>query len=422
MSKTENQEPTEFSEPPEDAFLKIEDAAKKQIEKIFFGTSESMQKAKELVARVGPKKLSVLITGETGVGKEVTAEAIHKCSPRKDKPFIAINCGAIHRESLQSELFGHVEGAYTSAVGARNGAFQQADGGTLFLDEVGDMPPEVQQALLRAVQTQKITPFGGVAIDENGKAKDEISVDVRIITATNVDIEAYIREGKFREDLYGRLKHIRIHIPPLRERREDIPHFVEVLLSECDTENRKEDPKLKPFTHITEAALDYFKNYDWPRNIRELKTVINIISSLNSKDERLLPKHVEEGFEFHNGDIKDAMPIIEPKIERHKAPPKLFDEIVKLLNTWDKQEEPLKSTNTEINWTYTKLKCLAAYYLHQQPTWKDWKQKRLLDACGVNRSTYSKFKDEFEACPDDVRLNVLACIQAAVPPENSDGE
>ena len=419
MSKTENQETTEFSEPPEDPYLKI-----KGEKSIFFGTSESMQKAKALVARVGPKKLSVLITGETGVGKEVTAEAIHKRSPRKDKPFIAINCGAIHRESLQSELFGHVVGAYTDAVGARNGAFQQADGGTLFLDEVGDMPPEAQVALLRAVQTQKITPFGGDAIDENGKAKDEISVDVRIITATNVDIEAYIREGKFREDLSSRLKEIRIHIPPLRERREDIPHFVEVLLSECDEENSEEDPELKPFTHITEAALDYFKNYDWPRNIRELKTVINIISSLNSKDERLLPKHVKEGFEFHNGDIKDAMPIIEPKIERHKAPPKLFDEIVKLLNTWEKQEDsPLKSTDTEINWTREWLRSLAAYYLHQQPTWEGWTQKGLLGACGVNRSTYSKFKDEFEAHPDDVRLNVLACIQAAVvPPENSDGD
>ena len=404
MSATENQKIIEFSE------LKIDD-------EIFFGTSDSMQEVKKRVDKVAPTEILVLITGEPGVGKEVIAEAIHKSSPRKNKPFKAVNCAAFHDgELLQSELFGHEKGAFTNATSMHKGVFEQADGGTLFLDEVGDMSPRVQAALLRVLETQKITRLMGKV--------DAISVDVRIIAATNVDLEAAVLEKKFRQDLYDRVKRFSIPIPPLRERREDIPHFVEMFVSKFDEEYSQKKTNWKHFTHITEEALSSLKKYDWPGNVRELKDISEFISAFNSQDKQLQLKHVEEGFEYGRIKPQDPLPIKDPKIESRKGPPGLFNEILGLLNTWNTQKDsPLKPTDTEITWSRGKLRSLAAYYLHQQPTWIRWTQKELLEACDVNRSTYSKFKEEFEAHRPDFRQNVLARIQEEVAsPENSDGE
>lgn len=223
------------------------------------GESEPMQEVFRLVQQVAPTKATVLITGETGVGKDVIANAIHNSSPRKNRPFKAINCGAFYQDLLQSELFGHEKGAFTGATSQRRGVFEQAHSGTLFLDEVGEMSPEVQVKFLRVLETQEFTRLGG---DRN------IKVDVRIIAATNMNLATSVQQKKFRQDLYYRLNLFRIHVPPLRERREDIPLFVSAFISELSAEHGK------PITGITPEALNYLKNADWPGNVRELRNAV----------------------------------------------------------------------------------------------------------------------------------------------------
>ena len=223
------------------------------------GESEPMQAVLRQVAQVAPTKATVLITGETGVGKDVIAQAIHESSPRKDRPFKAVNCGAFYQDLLQSELFGHEKGSFTGATTQRRGVFEQADRGTLFLDEVGEMSPEVQVKFLRVLETQEFTRLGG---------ERNIKVDVRIIAATNADLATSVKEKKFRQDLYYRLNLFRIQIPPLRDRREDVPLFVSAFISELSTEHGK------PITGITSEALNYLQNADWHGNVRELKNAI----------------------------------------------------------------------------------------------------------------------------------------------------
>ena len=223
------------------------------------GESAPMQVVLRQVAQVAPTKATVLITGETGVGKDVIAQAIHEGSPRKHKPFKAINCGAFYQDLLQSELFGHEKGAFTGATNQRRGVFEQADGGTLFLDEVAEMSPEVQVKFLRVLETQEFTRLGG---------ERNIKVDVRIIAATNVNLTTSVRQKKFRQDLYYRLNLFRIQIPPLRDRREDIPLFVSAFIPELSAEHGK------PITGITSDALNYLQNADWYGNVRELRNAI----------------------------------------------------------------------------------------------------------------------------------------------------
>ncbi len=223
------------------------------------GESEPMQVVLRQVAQVAPTKATVLITGETGVGKDVIAQAIHENSPRKNRPFKAVNCGAFYQDLLQSELFGHEKGAFTGATHQRRGVFEQANGGTLFLDEVAEMSPEVQVKFLRVLETQEFTRLGG---------EKNIKVDVRIIAATNIDLAASVKQKKFRQDLYYRLNLFRIQIPPLRDRREDIPLFVSAFVSELSAEHGK------PITAITPEALNYLQSADWYGNVRELRNAI----------------------------------------------------------------------------------------------------------------------------------------------------
>lgn len=220
------------------------------------------QKIKEVLAsieRVAPTDARVLITGENGVGKELVAKAIHRLSKRRDKPLVEVNCAAIPNELIESELFGHEKGSFTGATTQRIGKFEQADGGTIFLDEVGDMSLNAQAKVLRALEEGKIERVGGTR---------QIAVDVRVIAATNKNLPEMIKEGKFREDLYHRLNVIPIHVPPLRERREDIPLLAAAFVEEiCQRYGM-------PQKQLTEDALQILKTMDWPGNVRELHNIV----------------------------------------------------------------------------------------------------------------------------------------------------
>jgi two-component system response regulator AtoC len=223
------------------------------------GTSAAMQSIFELVRRVAPTKSAVLITGETGTGKELVARAIHNRSPREGKLFVPLNCAAIPAELLESELFGHTRGAFTGAQASRIGKFEIADGGTLFLDEIGDMPYPLQAKLLRVLQEGIIEPVG---------SNRRVPVDVRVLSSTNRDLAAGMRAGTFREDLYYRLNVFPIHVPPLRERREDVRPLFETCLRRFANELGKTDLRLAP------DACTVLETYDWPGNVRELQNLV----------------------------------------------------------------------------------------------------------------------------------------------------
>jgi DNA-binding NtrC family response regulator len=223
------------------------------------GVSQEMRKIYEVVRQVAPTKASVLITGESGVGKELIADAIHNLSNRKDKPFIKVHCAALSESLLESELFGHEKGAFTGAISRKRGRFELAHMGTIFLDEIGEINQSVQIKILRVLQEKKFERVGG---------EETIEVDVRIISATNRDLKAEIAAGRFREDLYYRLNVVNIHIPPLRERKEDIPLLVASFLKEFAQENGKQ---IEGIDAKARAAL---YNYTWPGNVRELRNCI----------------------------------------------------------------------------------------------------------------------------------------------------
>ena len=223
------------------------------------GESPEIKKILELIPRIAAATSNVLITGESGTGKELIAKAIHRESPRKEKPFVTVNCGSVPETLMESELFGHKKGAFTGATTTRSGLFEAADQGTLFLDEIAELPPPVQVKLLRAVQEKTFKMVGG---------SEEISVDVRIISATNRDLEREVMDLSFREDLYYRLNVINIHMPPLRERPDEIPllaqYFLEMYSKQMDKDIRK----------MSSFALDILKSYNFPGNIRELENII----------------------------------------------------------------------------------------------------------------------------------------------------
>ena len=225
------------------------------------GGSPGMRKVFETISLVARSRATVLIRGETGTGKELVARAIHHNSPRRDKPCIRMSCAALTESLLESELFGHVKGAFTGAIEDKKGRFELAHGGTLFLDEVGDMSESLQVKLLRVLQERQFEPVGGT---------QTISVDVRVIAATNRNLEEDVRNGTFREDLYYRLNVVPIHIPPLRERREDVPLLIKHFLDVHSRENDKE------ITGISPDALDILLKYDWPGNVRELESCIEM--------------------------------------------------------------------------------------------------------------------------------------------------
>lgn len=223
------------------------------------GNSHVIQRVYTHIALVAPTKMSVLILGESGTGKEYIARMIHEQSGRKDKPFIAVDCGSLSMELAPSELFGHMKGSFTSAIADKRGVFEEAKGGTVFLDEVGNLPYEVQKQLLRALQEQKVRPVGSA---------QDINVDVRIIAATNEDLVKAIEEGKFRQDLYHRINEFSIEVPPLRERLEDLEEFANHFLLQANEELGKNVKR------ISSEAVEALKKHHWDGNLRELRNVI----------------------------------------------------------------------------------------------------------------------------------------------------
>lgn len=242
--------------------LKTENALLKQElklrhnEKKLIGSSPKMEQVYRLISRVAGSDSTILLTGESGVGKELIAREIHYSSPRCEGPFVSINCGALPETLLESELFGHVRGSFTGAIKDKEGMFAVAKGGTFLLDEIGETSPAIQVKLLRVLQEREIIPVGGTK---------PIEVDVRLIAATNADLEKQIEEGRFRADLFYRLNVIPVFIPPLRERREDIPALVEHFLSVYDPAGGKS---------LSGEGLDLLVQYDWPGNVRELENII----------------------------------------------------------------------------------------------------------------------------------------------------
>jgi two-component system nitrogen regulation response regulator NtrX len=223
------------------------------------GTSPAMQRLRQLIATAGPTNGRVLVSGENGTGKELVARAIHQQSPRRDKPFVAVNCAAIPENLIESELLGHERGAFTGATVQKRGQFEQADGGTLFLDEIGDMSLNTQAKVLRVLQEQQFMRVGGIKV---------IKVDVRVIAASNKNLAQEIEKGHFRDDLFYRLNVLPMEVPPLRDRREDIPLLVRHFL-----QTHAEEQWLK-VKEVTPEAMEVLKQYDWPGNIRELRNLI----------------------------------------------------------------------------------------------------------------------------------------------------
>ncbi len=274
---------------------KAEDAAQPQADADFLeGDSDAARKLYSYVALVAPTQMSVLINGASGTGKEYVAHRIHRQSRRADKPFVAIDCGSIPKELAASEFFGHVKGSFTGALADKTGAFEEANGGTLFLDEVGNLSYEVQVQLLRALQERKVRPVGSTK---------EIDVDVRLVTATNENLQAAIERGSFREDLYHRLNEFTLQMPSLAERTNDIMLFADFFLNQANKELGRE---VKGFDSETRHI---FENYSWPGNLRQLKNIVKR-ATLLAQDDFIHPDNLSE----------ELIATVTPKSEPSAAP------------------------------------------------------------------------------------------------------
>jgi len=265
------------------------------------GKSDKIQMLLDLVTQVAPSRSTVLISGESGTGKELIAKALHSASPRADKAFVPVNTGSIPVDLLESQLFGHVKGAFTSAVASKKGLFEVADQGTIFFDEIATISPETQAKLLRVIQEREFMRLGGT---------EQIKVDVRIVAASNVDLLTLVREGRFREDLFHRLNVIHLRMPPLRERREDVPLLVMHFLERFCQENSR------ALLQFTPNAMKLMMDYDWPGNVRELENVVEravVLSTQNRIDVDLLPeairsKEIVRGVRLQLSEFLPALP------------------------------------------------------------------------------------------------------------------
>jgi two-component system, NtrC family, response regulator AtoC len=259
------------------------------------GKSPRMLEVYKLVARVAPTGATVLVVGESGTGKELVARAIHSRSTRAGEAFVPVNCTALSESLLESELFGHTRGAFTGAVAAKRGLFELADGGTLFLDEIGDMGPKMQAQLLRTLQDGEVRPVGGT---------ESVRVDVRLVCATNRDLEAEVKAGRFREDLYFRINVVTVKLPPLRERPADIPILVSHFLAKIARRERR------PAATMSREALDVLCHHDWPGNVRELENAVERAVAV-AKGEVVLPSDLP--VEVHGGAPAQASGLLDDR-------------------------------------------------------------------------------------------------------------
>jgi DNA-binding NtrC family response regulator len=280
------------------------------------GKSERMLAVFDLVTQVAPSRSTVLIAGESGTGKELIAKAIHAASTRADKAFIPVNTGSIPVDLLESQLFGHVKGAFTSAIASKKGLFEVADQGTIFFDEISTVSPETQAKLLRVIQEREFMRLGGT---------DTIKVDVRILAASNEDLKKLVREGRFRDDLFHRLNVISLQLPPLRDRKEDIPLLVDRFLDQFCRENGKQPRR------FTQTAMKLLMDYDWPGNVRELENAVEravVLSTHESLDIDLLPESVRSR-EIVKGvrlQLAEFLPPLPGEVgARSTPPPSLFE-------------------------------------------------------------------------------------------------
>jgi DNA-binding NtrC family response regulator len=303
------------------------------------GKSDPMLKIFDLVAQVANSRSTVLLQGESGTGKEIIAKALHLNSPRHERPFVPVNTGSMPADLLESTLFGHVKGAFTSAIASKKGLFEIADRGTLFLDEIATMSLETQAKILRVLQDRRFMHLGGV---------QEIQVDVRIIAATNIDLRQLVREGRFREDLFYRLNVITIELPPLRQRREDIPLLVQHFLKKYAEDNDR------PVRRITPEALRPLMSYSWPGNVRELENVIEravVLSSGSDITIDLLPDNLlgrGSSFTLHDPPTDSSLFEIVEDVER-----RIISDMLEKCN-WNQTEAaerfkvPLSTLNQKI--------------------------------------------------------------------------
>jgi len=306
------------------------------------GDGPAMRRLRELVQRTAPSEGRVLLTGENGTGKELVARAIHDGSKRRGGPFVKLNCAAVPAELIESELFGHEKGAFTGAVTARKGKFELADRGTLLLDEVGDMPPAMQAKVLRVLQEGEFERVGGAAT---------LRCEVRVIAATNKDLQAEVTAGRFREDLYYRLAVVPVHVPPLRERREDLPALATSFLAEACERNGRRPMRLG------REALAALQTHDWPGNVRELRNLVERIAILC------------DGPEIGAGDVAGVLPgARRPRTERYREGAPLKDlleeaerEIVlaALDGHGDNMAETARALGLERSHLYKKLRALG---------------------------------------------------------------
>jgi len=308
------------------------------------GQSQAMNEIFSKIRQIAPTSATVLLTGQSGTGKELIAHAIHLNSPRKNKPFLAFNCGALVESLIESELFGHEKGSFTGAVSERKGYFELADGGTLLLDEIGDMPIHTQVKLLRVLETHSFFRVGGTK---------NIDVDVRVIAATNKNLEELMTEGKFREDLFYRLNVVALNIPPLSSRREDIPLLADTFLKEL---NHRHSRKIKGFS---KDVLDAMTAYIWPGNVRELKNLVEKLVIITEKDTieiSDLPVNIagslaiigKSGFYFPEGMTMDEIEetAIRIAIERNKGNKKqAADSLGMSLRTFYRKIKKMKFEN-----------------------------------------------------------------------------
>jgi DNA-binding NtrC family response regulator len=275
------------------------------------GQSVAIRETFAVLERVGRTELTVLVTGETGTGKELVSRAIHQRSPRKSGPFVVFDCGAVARNLIESELFGHERGAFTGAVSSRAGVFEQAHGGTIFLDELGELPIELQPALLRVLEQREVRRVGDRRVR---------SVDVRVVAATNRDLQQLVKEGKFREDLYYRLAVVEIHLPPLRDRGEDLPMLIEHLLTTA------------PFEHsvrgVTPDVERILRAYHWPGNVRELRNVLlRAIPFCEGDliDMQALPQGMLDGSREPEPEPVDGLPLPDSDLSFREAKDQLIE-------------------------------------------------------------------------------------------------